>query len=356
MWRFCERQLRRRVAFQQQPGLQRRRNDRKTPSGTAWRGIQGGPGTTYDTMVTRRFRKEPPFFLRGCFRADALLHCAANPGADAAPRRRGSMESRAQPTARQAYWRANLRLVAFCLAVWFACSCRLRHPPRGLAERGSRRRASSSASGSRSRARSHLHRADLLLRLAHEQARPPSTAWTRNEHRERCRRLTSSSSSVSASRSISASRSGRAPQPTGEFYVAGRGVHPVMNGMATAADWMSAASFISMAGPDRLHRLRQLRLPDGLDRRLRAAGDAACALPAQVRQVHRAGVHRRPLLLATRARIVGVVCLLVVSITYVIGQMTGVGVAFSRFLEVSTRRPALRSAWRSCSSTRCSAA
>ena len=51
---------------------------------------------------------------------------------------------------------------------------------------------------------------------------------------------------------------------TSDFYVAGKHVHPVANGMATAADWMSAASFISMAGPYRLSRLRRLGVPDGV--------------------------------------------------------------------------------------------
>jgi cation/acetate symporter len=64
---------------------------------------------------------------------------------------------------------------------------------------------------------------------------------------------------------------------TKEFYVAGGGVHPVANGMATAADWMSAASFISMAG------MIAFGISDGLDWRLCAAGDVAGALSAQVR-------------------------------------------------------------------------
>jgi Na+(H+)/acetate symporter ActP len=62
---------------------------------------------------------------------------------------------------------------------------------------------------------------------------------------------------------------------TGEFYVADKHVHPVANGMATAADWMSAASFISMAGLISFLGVRRLRLPDGLDRRLRPARAAA---------------------------------------------------------------------------------
>ena len=89
-------------------------------------------------------------------------------------------------------------------------------------------------------------------------------------------------------------------QGTGDFYVAGKHVHPVANGMATAADWMSAASFISMAGTDRLPRLRRLRVLDGLDGGLRAPRVAARAVPPEVRQVHGPRVHRRALLLADR--------------------------------------------------------
>jgi hypothetical protein len=87
---------------------------------------------------------------------------------------------------------------------------------------------------------------------------------------------------------------------TGDFYVAGKHVHPVANGMATAADWMSAASFISMAGligflgyeGGRLSRLRGRRVPDGLDRRLCIARHVAGPLPAQVRKIHGPGIHR----------------------------------------------------------------
>ncbi len=100
---------------------------------------------------------------------------------------------------------------------------------------------------------------------------------------------------------------------------------------------VGAASFISMAGLIAVHRLRQLHLPDGLDRRLRAAGVAACALPAQVRQVHRAGIHRRRASTARRARVVAVICLLVASAVPILtGQMTrGRRSPLSRFLEVA---------------------
>ncbi len=121
---------------------------------------------------------------------------------------------------------------------------------------------------------------------------------------------------------------------TGEFYAAGRGVHPVANGMATAADWMSAASFISMAG---------LIAFSGYDASVFLMGWTggyvllALMLAPYLRKF---GKFTVPEFIGERfysqaARIVAVICLLVASITYVIGQMTGVGVTFSRFLEVN---------------------
>ncbi len=120
---------------------------------------------------------------------------------------------------------------------------------------------------------------------------------------------------------------------TGEFYVAGAGVHPVANGMATAADWMSAASFISMAG---------LIAFLGYDASVYLMGWTggyvllALLLAPYLRKF---GKFTVPEFIGDRyyskaARLVAVVCLIVASITYVIGQMKGVGVAFGRFLEV----------------------
>ncbi len=120
---------------------------------------------------------------------------------------------------------------------------------------------------------------------------------------------------------------------TGEFYVAGKGIHPVANGMATAADWMSAASFISMAG---------LIAFKGFDASVYLMGWTggyvllALLLAPYLRKF---GKFTVPEFIGDRyysqtARIVAVICLIVASITYVIGQMKGVGVAFSRFLEV----------------------
>ncbi|KAA3629601.1 MAG: cation acetate symporter [Proteobacteria bacterium] len=120
---------------------------------------------------------------------------------------------------------------------------------------------------------------------------------------------------------------------TGEFYAAGRGIHPVANGMATAADWMSAASFISMAG---------LIAFLGYDASLFLMGWTggyvllAMLLAPYLRKF---GKFTVPEFIGDRyysqtARIVAVICLIVASLTYVIGQMKGIGVAFSRFLEV----------------------
>jgi cation/acetate symporter len=120
---------------------------------------------------------------------------------------------------------------------------------------------------------------------------------------------------------------------TGEFYVAGKGVHPVANGMATAADWMSAASFISMAG---------LIAFLGYDASVYLMGWTggyvllALLLAPYLRKF---GKFTVPEFIGDRfyskgARLVAVLCLVVASITYVIGQMRGVGVAFGRFLEV----------------------
>ncbi len=123
---------------------------------------------------------------------------------------------------------------------------------------------------------------------------------------------------------------------TGEFYAAGRGVPPVMNGMATAADWMSAASFISMAG---------LIATVGYNNSTYLMGWTggyvllAMLLAPYLRKF---GKYTVPEFIGDRfysqtARVVAVVCLIVISVTYVIGQMTGVGVTFARFLEVSTQ-------------------
>lgn len=120
---------------------------------------------------------------------------------------------------------------------------------------------------------------------------------------------------------------------TGEFYVAGGGVHPVLNGMATAADWMSAASFISMAG------IISFIGYDGSVYLMGWTGGyvllALCLAP----YLRKFGKFTVPDFIGDRyysqtARTVAVICAIFVSFTYVAGQMRGVGVVFSRFLEM----------------------
>ena len=120
---------------------------------------------------------------------------------------------------------------------------------------------------------------------------------------------------------------------TGEFYVAGGGIHPVANGMATAADWMSAASFISMAG------IIAFQGYDASAYLMGWTGGYVLLALLLAPYLRKFGKFTVPEFIGDRyasqtARLVGVICLLVASLTYVIGQMKGVGVAFSRFLEV----------------------
>ncbi|MEO0702453.1 MAG: sodium:solute symporter family protein, partial [Pseudomonadota bacterium] len=120
---------------------------------------------------------------------------------------------------------------------------------------------------------------------------------------------------------------------TSEFYAAGRGVHPVTNGMATAADWMSAASFISMAG------LIAFTGYDNSSFLMGWTGGYVLLALLLAPYLRKFGKFTVPEFIGDRfysptARMVAVLCLIVASVTYVIGQMTGVGVAFSRFLEV----------------------
>ena len=120
---------------------------------------------------------------------------------------------------------------------------------------------------------------------------------------------------------------------TSEFYAAGRGVHPVLNGMATAADWMSAASFISMAG------LIAFTGYDNSSFLMGWTGGYVLLALLLAPYLRKFGKFTVPEFIGDRfysptARMVAVACLIIASITYVIGQMTGVGVAFSRFLEV----------------------
>ena len=120
---------------------------------------------------------------------------------------------------------------------------------------------------------------------------------------------------------------------TGDFYVAGKSVSPVANGMATAADWMSAASFISMAG------LIAFLGYDGSVYLMGWTGGYVLLALFLAPYLRKFGKFTVPEFIAERyysktARIVAVICLIFISFTYVAGQMRGVGIVFSRFLEV----------------------
>ncbi len=120
---------------------------------------------------------------------------------------------------------------------------------------------------------------------------------------------------------------------TSEFYVAGKGVHPILNGMATGADWMSAASFISMAG------LIAFKGYDASVYLMGWTGGYVLLAMLLAPYLRKYGKFTVPEFIGDRfysngARVMAVICLITASITYVIGQMKGIGVAFSRFLEV----------------------
>jgi cation/acetate symporter len=121
---------------------------------------------------------------------------------------------------------------------------------------------------------------------------------------------------------------------TAEFYVAGSGVSPLANGMATAADWMSAASFISMAG------IISFAGYDGAVYLMGWTGGYVLLALLLAPYLRKFGKFTVPDFIGERyysdiARFVGVLCALLVSFTYVAGQMRGVGLVFSRFLEVN---------------------
>ncbi len=120
---------------------------------------------------------------------------------------------------------------------------------------------------------------------------------------------------------------------TKEFYVAGGGVHPIANGMATAADWMSAASFLSMAG------LISFMGYGGAQYLMGWTGGYVLLALLLAPYLRKFGKFTVPDFIGDRyysknARLVALLCALFVSFTYVVGQMKGVGVAFARFLEV----------------------
>ena len=120
---------------------------------------------------------------------------------------------------------------------------------------------------------------------------------------------------------------------TNDFYVAGKGVNPIANGMATAADWMSAASFLSMAG------LIAFMGRDGSVYLMGWTGGYVLLALLLAPYLRKFGQYTVPDFIGTRyysnfARLVGVLCLIVISFTYIAGQMRGVGIVFSRFLEI----------------------
>src|SRR5699024_3839146 len=121
---------------------------------------------------------------------------------------------------------------------------------------------------------------------------------------------------------------------TSDFYIAGSRVHPLANGMATAADWMSAASFISMAG------LISFMGYDGAVYLMGWTGGYVLLALLLAPYLRKFGKFTVPDFIGDRyysnvARTVAVICAIIVSFTYVAGQMRGVGVVFARFLEVS---------------------
>ncbi len=120
---------------------------------------------------------------------------------------------------------------------------------------------------------------------------------------------------------------------TDEFYVAGGGVHPIANGMATAADWMSAASFISMAG------IIAFMGYDGAVYLMGWTGGYVILALLLAPYLRKFGEFTVPDFIGSRyysttARVVAVICLILISFTYVAGQMRGVGIVFSQFLNI----------------------
>ena len=120
---------------------------------------------------------------------------------------------------------------------------------------------------------------------------------------------------------------------TSDFYIADKGVNPIANGMATAADWMSAASFISMAG------IISFLGKDGSVYLMGGTGGYVLLALLLAPYLRKFGQYTVPDFIGTRyysdaARLVAVLCLIFISFTYIAGQMRGVGIVFSRFLEV----------------------
>lgn len=121
---------------------------------------------------------------------------------------------------------------------------------------------------------------------------------------------------------------------TSEFYIAGKGIHPIANGMATAADWLSVASFMSMAGVVAFNGYQSSAYLMGW-----TGGYVLLALLV-VPYLKQWGQFTLPGFIGVRyysngARVVAIICLLVISLTYIVGQMKGVSVTFAHFLDIS---------------------
>src|SRR5512133_1737090 len=120
---------------------------------------------------------------------------------------------------------------------------------------------------------------------------------------------------------------------TGDFYVAEKQIHPVLNGMATGADWMSAASFISMAG------LISFMGRDGSQYLMGWTGGYTLLAVLLAPYLRKYGKYTVPQFVGDRyysraARVVALVCAIAISFTYVAGQMRGVGIVMARFLDI----------------------
>src|SRR5512141_1534091 len=121
---------------------------------------------------------------------------------------------------------------------------------------------------------------------------------------------------------------------TGDFYVAAKQIHPVLNGMATGADWMSAASFLSMAG------LISFLGRDGSMYLMGWTGGYTLLAVLLAPYLRKYGKYTVPQFVGDRyysngARVVALLCAILISFTYVAGQMRGVGIVLARFLDVS---------------------
>ena len=237
---------------------------------------------------------------------NAESNAAQSAYAPCAPRKSARRATRAERAlAKRTYWQDNLRLVALCLAIWFSVSfgfgILLLDPLNQIKIAGVGLGFWFAQQGSDLR----LCAVDLLLRLAHGRARPQA---------RRGRGLSVDLQTLTYLRRRRDLRAlhrdrGLASQGAHDRRVLrrGQGVHPDRQRHGDRCR-LDVGGIVHLdGGADRLPRLRRLGLPDGLDGGLRAAGAAARALPAQVRQVHRAGLRRRPLLRPSRRAVVAVV-------------------------------------------------